>query len=137
LIAMRRLLAAVVGIALAVFVGWLVGRAVGLHHPLVAAIGGPAAGAGSAAWLGHIRKRQRENPQRWPIPLNGAEVAILCGILFFYGIAIGLFAGAMPHPTLRQLSVSILFMLAGTTAFVCFAIWRINKEWRIRTTVRN
>jgi len=134
---MRRLLVALSGIAAAILVGWLVGRAVGLHHPLMAAIGGSAAGAGSAAWLGYFRKRQRENPLSGPIPLNGAEVAILCGVWLCLGVAIGLFVGALPHPTLHQLSVAILFMLAGTTAFVCFAIWRINEEWRIRTTARN
>jgi hypothetical protein len=48
------------------------------------------------------------------------------------GIAVGLFAGTMPHlhPTIAMFG----FYLGGMIVFVCLSIHRMNKVWKFKTT---
>lgn len=64
------------------------------------------------------------------VPLNRAELLVLMAVWLCLGIAIGAFAATAPHLT----ALSIVGFLLGMTAFVALAIYRANKEWRIKTT---
>jgi hypothetical protein len=72
-------------------------------------------------------------PKEPYIPFTRLENLVLWFVWFCLGAAAGVIVATFPHPTLAQRNIGGLAMIIGTITFVVFAIYRINKEWKLRT----